>query len=96
MLIANGEHDLFADAGDQFGGVDALPKVRPAATLTKLKKHLKSSTMAGSMDSLNDLVGNDSEEAGGDVTVSGVVKSQLLFQGAKIASDSKGDLTEAV
>ena len=96
LLVGNGDRDLFADAASQFGGMDALPAVKPAATLTKLKQHLKSSTMTGSMDGLNGLIGNDSEEVDADVTVAGVVKSLLLFQGAKITDGGTEDLAEAV
>ena len=91
-LLVGGEDggDMFADANRQFGGVDALPKAIPTATLAKLKKHLANSTDKGTTEGLAELVGNDSEEVGGDVTVCAVVKSLLLFQGTKLSGLSLG------
>ncbi len=96
LLVGKDGRDLFVDAAKQFGGVDALPSVTSAATMTKLEKHLASTTDTGSIENLKMLVNNGSEDEGTEITVVSVVKSLLLFQGAKLTSSTKEGVAEVV
>eukprot|EP01051_Picozoa_sp_SAG22_P006427 SAG22_NODE_420_length_10739_cov_7.090320_13_plen_171_part_00 len=82
-----GESDFFADAHDQFGGIQALPTAPSEATMEKVVMHLRETTGDDSLLKLQELLRQVSGQP--EPTIQSVISALLRFQGVKLSQGAQ-------